>query len=36
MDYWLQGLNPDQVRAVTSRAKHLLVHAGAGSGKTLV
>ena len=36
MDPWLSGLNPDQSRAVTSRAKHLLVLAGAGSGKTYV
>lgn len=32
----LQDLNPDQLRAVTSKAKHLLVLAGAGSGKTFV
>ena len=33
---WLTGLNPDQKRAVTSRARRLLVTAGAGSGKTFV
>jgi len=33
---WLKGLNPDQKRAVTSRAKRLLITAGAGSGKTFV
>ena len=33
---WLEGLNPDQGRAVSSRARHLLVQAGAGSGKTFV
>ncbi len=32
----LESLNPDQLRAVSSRAKHLLVLAGAGSGKTFV
>jgi len=32
----LENLNPDQLRAVTSKAKHLLVLAGAGSGKTFV
>ena len=32
----LQGLNQDQVRAVTSKAKILLILAGAGSGKTKV
>ena len=33
---WLKGLNPDQKRAVASRAKRLLITAGAGSGKTFV
>jgi len=33
---WLDGLNPDQARAVTSPAARLLVQAGAGSGKTTV
>ena len=32
----LDSLNPDQLRAVTSNAKHLLVLAAAGSGKTFV
>jgi DNA helicase IV len=33
---WLDGLNPDQARAVVSPAERLLVQAGAGSGKTTV
>ena len=33
---WLKGLNPDQKHAVASRAKRLLITAGAGSGKTFV
>jgi len=36
LDNPLEGLNPDQLRAVTSSAKHLLVLAAAGSGKTFV
>ncbi|MCE5269672.1 UvrD-helicase domain-containing protein [bacterium] len=33
---WLEGLNPDQARAVTSPSARLLIQAGAGSGKTTV
>lgn len=31
---WLEGLNPEQLRAVSSEARSLLVVAGAGTGKT--
>ena len=31
---WLEGLNPEQLRAVSSDARSLLVVAGAGTGKT--
>ena len=33
---WLQGLNPAQNSAVTAPLQHLLILAGAGSGKTRV
>lgn len=36
MSDWSKELNPEQLRAVTFLGKHLLVLAGAGSGKTRV
>lgn len=36
MSYWVQGLNPEQVRAVQHSVGPLLILAGAGSGKTTV
>lgn len=36
MEGYLSGLNPAQEAAVLSEGAHLLVHAGAGSGKTRV